>query len=190
SRINATVNLPSAARLARVDTRGLAGQLEGTIDIAGSLAAPNISLTVTSRETSYPPIGSFRLSSRSSLSGSRANIETLDVQSTTGSLHAEGRIELDAASPVATPPVSPPKRGGGGPSKLALRWSDLRVDDLVQAIGYRLPIRSGSLGNGFARINFDARDRTMSRLRLSATTTLDPVPDAPNASLALSGKVD
>ena len=190
SHVNATVNLPNAARLARVDTRGLAGQLEGTIDIAGSLAAPNISLAVTSREMSYPPIGPFTLSGRSSLSGSRADIQTLDLQSTAGSLHGEGTIELDGASPVATPPT-PPKPGEGGRSQLALRWSDLRVDDLVQAVGYSLPIRSGSLANGSARINFDARDRTMSHLRLSAATTLDPVPNASGAaSLALSGKAD
>ena len=180
SRINATVNLPHAARLARVDARGLVGYVEGTIDVAGALTAPDISLTVRSRDTSYPPIGSFTLSGRSSLSGSRVDIQALDVESTAGSFHLQSAIALDTTSDASALP-----------SHVDLRWSDLRVDDLVQAIGYLPPIRSGSLASGSGRINFDARDRTWSRLRLSATTTLEPVPSASGQEfLALSGRAD
>src|SRR5262249_17780492 len=76
----ASVDLARAARLAGVEgrvARGLAGNLEGTIDVSGALAAPDISLAVVSREAGYAPIGLFRLNGRSSFNGSRAVIDML-----------------------------------------------------------------------------------------------------------------
>src|SRR5262249_58598227 len=65
--VKASVDLARAARLAGVEgrvARGLAGNLEGTIDVSGALAAPDISLAVVSREAGYAPIGLFRLNGR------------------------------------------------------------------------------------------------------------------------------
>jgi len=182
-RVEATIDLPRAARLARVDTPGLAGHLDGTIDVAGALAEPAIALVVASRDASYAPIGPVRLSGRSSFSGSRAVIDTLDVHSAAGSLHAQGVIELEDAPPRAR-----------APSRVALRWSDLRIDDLVQAFGSSPRIRSGALASGAATVDFDVRAieaRAWSGLRVAATTTLHPGANASSPELlALSGTVD
>ncbi len=113
SRIKATINLPQAARLARADVRGLAGRLEGTIDVAGALAEPTIAVAVSSRDASYAAVGPVRLSGRSSFSGGRAVIDALDVDSAAGSLHVQGAIELEDRPP-GTSRV---------PSRMALRWS-------------------------------------------------------------------
>jgi outer membrane protein assembly complex protein YaeT len=184
ARVNATVDLPQAARLARVDAPGLAGHLEGTVDVAGALADPTIVLAVTSRDASYAPIGPIRLSGRSSLGGGRVAIDALDVHSAAGSLHLQGGIELEDAPPGAA----------NTPSRVALRWSDLRVDDLVQAFGGSSPVRSGSLASGSATATFDARAvgaGDWSRLRVAATSTLRPMANRfSSESLALSGTAD
>jgi hypothetical protein len=184
ARVNATVDVPQAARLASVDTRGLSGHLEGTIDVAGALAAPTVTVSVASGDTRYAPIGPVRLAGRSTFSGGRALIENLDVESAVGLLQVQGVIELGE---------TPPARAGT-PSRLTLRWSNLRVDDLVQAYGQQLPIRSGSIASGSGTVGFDARDRSpraWSRLSATATTTLEPAVNVSSReNLALSGRTD
>ena len=99
-------------------------------------------------------------------------------------IHVEGAIELG----------EPPPRLAGTTSRLVLRWSKLRLDDLVPVLGQSLPIRSGSLASGSATVDFDARvleTRAWSRLRAAATTTLQPAANASSrGSLALSGRAD
>jgi outer membrane protein assembly factor BamA len=184
SRINATVNLPEAARLAGVDARGLTGHLESRIDVTGALATPAVAIAVTSRDAAYPPIGPVRVAGRSSLSGSRALIDAVDIDSGAGSLHVQGAIELGETTP----------RAGSAASRLALRWANLHIDDLAQAFGSPLPIRSGSSASGSAILDFDAGDRASlawSRLRATATTALEPAAnDSIPGSLALSGEAD
>ncbi len=177
SRISATVDLPRTARLARVDAHGLSGRLEFTIDVSGVLAAPTITLAVSSRDAAYAPVGSVRLSGRSSFAANRVVIDALDINSAAGVLHAEGDIALNEA-----------------PSRMAVRWSNLRIDDLVQLFGHSLPMRSGSLASGSGTLHFDTRDydaRAWSRLRAVATTTVQPVANTSRSdALALSGNAD
>jgi outer membrane protein assembly complex protein YaeT len=181
----ATVNIAEAARLARVETRGLGGRLEGTIAISGALTTPAIALAVTSSDTVYPPFGSIRLKGRGSFDGTRGVIESFDVDSTTGSLHADGTIELDEATNAAPAPRS----------HLALRWSNVRIDDLARASGRPLPIPIGSIATGSGTVDFDARGSypaALSRLRSDATTILQPAPNTSPSreSLAPSGRAD
>jgi outer membrane protein assembly factor BamA len=179
----ATVDLPKAARLAGIDPRGLTGHLDGTVDVAGALAAPTLALAVTGRDVGYAQLGRVRVAGRSSFSGTRAVIETLDVGAAAGSLHAEGAIDFG----------EPPPRSTGPASRLALRWSDLRLDDLAQTFGQSLPVRIGSHANGTATVDFDTRDleaRAWSRLRAAATTTLQPSANASSESLAPSGRLE
>jgi hypothetical protein len=184
SRLRATLGLEQAARHLRPDASGLSGHLEVTADVTGALAAPSISLAVTSRDAGYAPIGQVRLAGRSSINGSRVAIDSLGIDSAAGSVEVQGVIELGEKSPRTTE----------APSHLALRWSNLRVDDLVLALGGSLPIRSGSLAHGSATVDFDARDlgaRRWSRVRAAATTTFDSVADGSSPeSMPLSGGVD
>jgi len=182
SKVTGTVDVARAARLAGADervARRVAGSLDATIDVSGALTAPDLTLTFSGREVSYAPIGPLRLRGRSSLSGSRVVVDRLDVESAAGALHADGRIELGDAAP---------------PSRVALRWSDLRIDDLVRASGYAPPIRSGSLASGSGTIDVAVGDldaRAWSRLRADATTTLHAAPNASGPDvLALSGRAD
>ena len=181
----ATVNIAEAARLARVDTPGLGGRLEGTIAISGGLTTPAIALAVTSSDAVYPPFGSIRLKGRGSFEGTRGLIESLEVDSTTGSLHAGGTIELGDATNAAPP----------APSHVALRWSNVRIDDLARAWGRPLPIPIGSIATGSGTVDFNVRDSypgVLSRLRTDATTILQPVANTSPSrdSLALSGRAD
>jgi outer membrane protein assembly complex protein YaeT len=182
AKANVAVDLAEVGRLARVDARGLAGRLDGVIDVTGGLTAPVLGLTVTSRDVLYPPLGSVRLNGRGSLSGTRGTIETLDVDSKAGSLHAEGTIELGGPANV-TP---------AAPGHLVLRWANVRVDDLARVVGQPLTIQTGSFATGSGTVDFDARDsypRGLSRLRLAATTNLQPTVNASSRdSLALSGQ--
>ena len=181
ARVSATLDLPQAARRANVDLRDLAGHVDVTLDVAGTLTAPALAVVVTSRDASYGPLGRVRLSGRSSITGSRALIDSLDIDSAAGSVHAQGTLELGET----------PARPGGLTSQVALRWTNLRIDDLVHAFKYPLPVRSGSLASGSATVDFDARDRepdAWSRLRAASTITLRPAANAANSeSLALSG---
>jgi outer membrane protein assembly complex protein YaeT len=183
ARVSTTIDLPQALRLARVDARGLAGHLESTIDVSGTVAAPAVALAVTTRGASYAPIGPVRVTGRSSFSGSRALIDNLDVDSPAGALNLRGAIDLSDTTATAA-----------AASRIALRWSNLHVDSLVQAFGRSLPIRSGSLASGSATVDFDVRDleaRAWSRLRAAATSTLLPATGAPSPeSLGLSGRAD
>jgi outer membrane protein assembly complex protein YaeT len=182
--VTATIDLPQAARFARVDVRGLAGRVEATADVSGALADPAIALTIASRDTSIDPVGALRVAGRSSISGSRALIENVDVQSAAGSLQLQGAIELGESAP----------RTDGSSSRLALRWTDARIDDLARAFGQSLPIPTGSLASGSSTVEFDLRDlqaRAWSRLRAAATTTLQAAAAVSSPqSLALSGKAD
>ena len=181
AKANVTVDLAEATRLARVDARGLGGRLDGVIDVSGGLTAPVMALTMTSRDALYPRLGAVRLNGRGSFSGTRGTIETLDVDSTAGSLHAEGAIELGEAA----------KAAARTPSHLALRWSNLRIDDLARASGRPLAVPTGSLATGSATVDFAAGDSDISRLRAEATTTFQPVSDKQDSvSLALAGQVD
>src|SRR4029453_15733202 len=121
AKASVTVDLAEAASLARVDARGLAGRLDGVVDVSGALTAPALALTMTSRDALYPPLGAVRLNGRGSFSGTRGTIETLDVGSTAGSLHAEGAIELGAA----------PNDAAAAASHLAVRWTGVPADDLA-----------------------------------------------------------
>jgi outer membrane protein assembly complex protein YaeT len=180
---NARVTLPQAASLARLDLRGLAGHLDGTLHASGALTAPTLALAVSGRDVTHPSLGPIRLNGRSSLSAARAVINTLDVSAASGALHVEGTVHLDP------PPLAP-----GTTSRVALRWSDLRLDDLARALGYSIPVQSGSIADGTATVDFDARDLeapAWSRLRAAATTTLQPAQNAHGTgSLALSGRAD
>jgi outer membrane protein assembly complex protein YaeT len=184
SRMTATLNLPQAARLLRFDASGLAGHLESTAEVAGALTTPSIALTVTSRDAAYAPIGDIRLAARSSFSGSRVVIDSLGIDSATGSVQVMGAIELGDPLPRTT----------DTPSRLALRWSNLRVDDLVTAFGRSLPIRSGSLASGSGGVDFDVRDlraRAWSRVRAEGTTTFRPENGASSPQgVSLSGGAD
>jgi outer membrane protein insertion porin family len=184
AKANATIDLPQSARFAGVDARGLSGGLEATIEVAGTLAAPALTVAVSSRDVRYPPIGPVRLSGRSFVSGNRAAIDALDIRSAAGSLQATGAIDLE----------EPPSRGGRPSSRLALRWADVRVDDLATAFGRSLPIRSGTLLTGSGTVDFDVRDlqdRDWSRLGAAATSTLQPDADASGPeSLALAGSAE
>ena len=181
---SATVDLERAPRLAAIAARGLTGHLDATIDAAGALAAPTLALAVTGRDISHAQLGRVRLAGRSSLSGTRALIDTLDVDAAAGSLHADGAIELGETPPRAAAPAS----------HVALRWSNLHLDDLVQTFGQPLPIRIGSLAHGTATIDFDLPDlqaRAWSRLRAAATTTLEPAAiESSRESLSLSGRAE
>ena len=181
---SATVDLERAPRLAAIAARGLTGHLDATIDAAGALAAPTLALAVTGRDISHAQLGRVRLAGRSSLSGTRALIDTLDVDAAAGSLHADGAIELGETPPRAAAPAS----------HVALRWSNLRLDDLVQTFGQPLPIRIGSLAHGTATIDFDLPDlqaRAWSRLRAAATTTLEPAAiESSRENLSLSGRAE
>lgn len=174
SQVKATINLAQAAGVARIDARGLAGRVDADIDVTGTLDAPAITLRVASRDASYAPLGPVRLMGRSSLSATRAQIDTLDIESAAGSLHADGTI--------------------GTASRLAVRWANLQLDDLARTFGRSLPVRSGSLASGSAAIEFDAHDlgaRAWSRVRADATTTLQPASTGSGAdALALSGVAD
>ena len=86
SHATATVNLIEAARLARVDGRGLAGRLDVTADVGGTLAAPTVAVAIAGRDVVYPPIGRVRLTGRSSFIGSRAVVDALDVETGSGAL--------------------------------------------------------------------------------------------------------
>jgi len=180
----ATVNILQAARLAGVDVRGLSGYLDGTIEAAGALAAPSLSLAVTGRDVAAAQLGRLRLTGRSSFSGTRALIDTLDVDGAAGSLHAEGVIELGEPQPRSTEPAS----------HVALRWSNLRLDDLAQVFDQSLAIRTGSLASGTAAVDFETRDleaRAWSRLRAAATATFQPGANASSdEALLLSGRAD
>jgi outer membrane protein assembly complex protein YaeT len=179
-----SVDVAEAARVARVDARGLGGRLDGTMAVTGELTAPAIAAAIRSSDVVYPPLGSIRLNGRGSFSGTRGLIETFDVDSTAGSLHADGTIELGEAA----------KAAAATPSHLALRWSNVRIDDLARASGRQPAIQAGALATGSATVDFDAGDSSLgalSRLRTTGTTTLQPVADtASHDSLALTGRVD
>ena len=181
---SATVDLLQAARLAAVDAGGLAGRLDATIDAAGALTAPTLALTLAGRDISHPQLGRVRLAGRSSLSGTRALIDTLDVDAAVGSLHGEGAVDLAAPPPGVSAPAS----------HVAVRWSNLRLDDLAQAFAQPLPIRIGTSANGTATVDFDLADletRAWSRVRAAATTTLLPAAnESSRESLSLSGRAE
>jgi outer membrane protein assembly factor BamA len=183
AQVNATVNLPQAASLARLDLRGLAGHLDGTLDVSGALAAPTLALAVMSRDVTYPSLGPIGLNGRSSFSGARAVIDTLDVSAAAGALHVEGAVHMGEPPPAA-----------GTTSRVALRWSNLRLDDLGRALEHSMPVQSGSFASGTATVDFDVRDlhaRAWSRLRAAATTTLQPAQGPSGTeSLAVSGRAD
>ena len=86
----ATIDLPEAARLVNVDARGLTGRLEATADISGPLVDPAITLAVAGRDARLTSLGPIQFSGRSSLRGSRALIESVEVTSGAGALHLEG----------------------------------------------------------------------------------------------------
>ena len=167
--------------LARV-SRDLAGRLDGTIDVSGQLTAPEIALTFASRDAVYAPIGPLKVNGRSSLKGTRAILDGVTIDSAAGSLRVQGGVELDDEAP------------GARPSQITLNWTDLGIDDLVRAAGYRLPVRSGSLAGGSATIDFKIRDvqaRAWSRVGAKATTTLRAkTGDSGPEILALSGQAD
>ncbi len=181
---SATVDLVRAPRLAAIAARGLTGHLDATIDAAGALTAPTLALSLTGRDISHAQLGPVRLAGRSSLTGTRALIDTLDVDAAVGSLHADGAIELGETPPRAAAPAS----------HVALRWSNLRLDDLVHAFGEPLPVRTGSLAHGTATVDFDLPDlqaRAWSRVRAAATTTLEPATsESSRESLSLSGRAE
>jgi outer membrane protein assembly factor BamA/autotransporter translocation and assembly factor TamB len=181
SRAAVTANLPGAARFMRVDARDMTGQVEATIDLSGPLAAPAVEVAVTSRDASCAPLGAIRLAGRSSFNGTRVEIEALGIDSAAGSVEVRGAIEL------GEPPASTP-------SRLALSWSNLRLDDLVLAFGRAMPLLSGTRANGSATVDFDARDlraRAWSRLRAAATTTFQRAADVSSPdSLGVSGRAD
>ena len=185
SRLSATLGLEQAARHLRhlrLDASGLSGQLEVTADVTGALAAPSIALAVASRDAGHASIGRVRLAARSSISGNRVAIDTLGIDSPAGSIHVQGVVELGEPAPRTT----------DAPSRLALRWSNLRVDDLVSAVSRSMPIRSGTLADGSATVGFDARDlgaRVWSRVRVAATTTFHSAADG-SESAALAGGAD
>jgi outer membrane protein assembly complex protein YaeT len=183
SRVAATVDLGRVARFARVDAGAFSGRLDATVEVSGPLTTPDVVLKMATREAAFARIGPFQLNGRASLRGDRAIIDALDLQAAAGALHVEGGIELGAATTHA------PRA-----SRLALRWSDLRIDDLVHAGGYGPSIRSGSVAAGSVSVEFDTRDldsREWPRLRAAGTTTFTP-DSAPQQrdSLALSGTAD
>ena len=178
--INATIDAAEAARLARVDARGLAGRLEATVDLSGGLTAPAARFTILSRDAAYPPLGGVGVEGGGSLNGTRALIEGLDVHTAAGSLHVEGAVELAPANDSAATS-----------SHLALRWANVRVDDLARAFGRPLTPGTGSLAAGSGNVDFDARDlsvRALSRIRAAADTAFHRITSAPGGdSLALAG---
>jgi outer membrane protein assembly factor BamA len=184
SRLTATFNLLDAARLMRFDASGLAGRLEATADVAGALATPSIAIAVTSRDAAYAPIGPIQLAASSSFSGSRVIIDTFGIDAAAGSVQVDGAVELSEPVPRTT----------DTPSRLDMRWSNVRVDDLVLAFGGSLPVRSGSFANGSATVDFDVRDlgaRAWSRVRAAGTTTFRTATEASSPeSVSLSGGAD
>ena len=181
---SATIDLPEAARLARTDTRGLTGRLEGTAEVTGALAAPAVRFAFTGRDVAYPPLGNVALAGRGSFSGTRVLIDGLDLNSSAGEVHADGSVELgDATAGRAA-----------APSHLALRWANLRIDDLARALGQPLAPGTGAVAAGTATLELDARERypqLVSGMRAAATSTFQPVASASSRdSLALAGRAD
>ena len=172
-------------RLAAVAARGLTGHLDATIDAAGALAAPTLALAVTGRDVGHAQLGRVRLAGRSSFSGTRALIDTLDVDAAAGSLHAEGAIELGEPPPRAA--------GAGKPCRPALvespprrSWSDVRP---IAADSNRF----AGAWHGHRRFRPpDLEARAWSRLRAAATTTLQEPPriESSRESLSLSGRAE
>jgi outer membrane protein insertion porin family len=153
--IKAALELPKTARLADVNARGLTGRLEATVDIAGPLASPAVTLTLASRDASYAG----------------------------GSLNMDGTVALAGATPPASRPGS----------RVALGWTNVRVDELAQALGRSLPVRTGSLASGSGTVEFNVADlqaRAWSRLRVAARASLQAMHAAAADSLALSGNAD
>jgi len=96
SHVAATVDLVRVAHFAKVDARDLSGRLDGTADLTGPLAAPDLVLKMATREAKFAPIGTFRLNGSASLSGARAVIDAFDLYAAAGRLHVEGGIDLRA----------------------------------------------------------------------------------------------
>ena len=181
---SATIDLREAARLARTDTRGLTGRLEGTAEVTGALAAPAVRFAFTGRDVAYPPLRNVALAGRGSFSGTRVLIDGLDLNSSAGEVHADGSVELgDATAGRAATP-----------SHLALRWANLRIDDLARALGQPLAPGTGAVAAGTATLDLDARERypqLVSGMRAAATSTFQPVASASSRdSLALAGRAD
>jgi len=182
---SATIDLPEAARLVKVDARGLTGHLEATADISGLQDDPAVTLVLAGRDARAPAVGPIQFSGRSSVRGTRALIERIEMTTGAGALQIEGAIELGDASPTAGKPGS----------RIAMRWSNVQIDALARAAGTSLALQSGSLAGGSATLEFDIRDaqaRAWSRLRATATTTLRPAARgaAGAETLALSGGAD
>ena len=80
------------------------------------------------------------------------------------------------------------------PSHLALRWANLRIDDLARALGQPLAPGTGAVAAGTATLDLDARERypqLVSGMRAAATSTFQPVASASSRdSLALAGRAD
>ena len=164
-RARAAIDVARAARLAGAQPAGLSGYIDATAAANGELAAPAITLDLTSRDTSYAPVGAVRLSGRASLQGGDAAIENVHVTSALGSLQGQGTVRL-GEPPAGT--VQPS-------SRVALRWTDLRIDDLARALGHALPLRSGAAANGSGTIEFtlaDVRARGWTTIRVDAATSM------------------
>jgi outer membrane protein assembly complex protein YaeT len=180
----AAINLPEAARLARVDAHGLTGQIESATEVTGTLSAPAVTFSFAGDDVDYPALGHVAITGRGSFSGTRLQIAGLDLSSPAGEIHAEGSVEVGEARTDTTPT----------PSRLSLRWGDLRIDDLAKAFGQPLAPGTGSLAAGNANIDFDTRERypqMLSRVRATATTTLQPIAIASSRDpLGLLGRAD
>ena len=108
AKANVTVDLAEAARLARVDARGLGGRLDSVIDVSGGLTAPV--LAPDDDESGCAVSAAWRRPIERTWivrAGTRGTIETLDVDSTAGSLHADGAIELGEAAKAAARDAKP-----------------------------------------------------------------------------------
>ena len=182
ARVQASVDITQVARLARRDLLGFAGHLDGTVDVSGPLAAPSLELVVAGRNLTDPSFGPISVSGRASFSATRAVVHSARVSAAAGALELDGALDL-ARGPAST----------GTNSRLSLRWSDLHLDEIGRRFGPALPVQSGALASGTGAIDFDSRDlqaRSWSRVRASASTTLQPLPGTPDDTLGVSGRAD
>jgi outer membrane protein assembly complex protein YaeT len=178
------ISLPEAARLARIDARGLTGQIEVATELTGAMSAPAVTFSLGGEDVEYPPLGHLAIAGRGSFSGTRVRIDALDLGSTAGEVHAEATVETGEAATGVAPAAS----------RLSLRWASLRIDDVARAFGHPLAPGTGALAEGTATIEFDIREgypQLLSRARASATTALQPDASPPQRStLGLLGRAD
>lgn len=180
--VTAALNLPQTLRAAGVDAQRVTGQVSAVVDVSGELTAPAVAGTISSRDLKYRALGPLEVEGRSTFSASRIDLDSLDVRSADGDLHAQGAIALGETT-----------QGAGPASHVALRWSNLDIDDLARAMGQPLTIPSGSTASGSATVGFDVaslRAAKWSNLQAKAETTLAPVRKVDGVALGLAGRAE